>query len=89
MPTPAASAPDDLPRSGVADPPLSLSAQSPGHSGGSGKLGLALIALGVLVAVVAVLWFASHQGERHPPAGMGAAVGAASVAPSRAAFPKG
>jgi hypothetical protein len=53
--------PDELPRSAVADPPLSLEARTPGPRGGlRGKMGLAALGLLVLFAMVAAAWAASH-----------------------------
>jgi hypothetical protein len=57
--------PDDLPRSAVADPPLSLEARTPGPRGRLGKkMGLAALGLLVLFAMVAAGWAASHYSPR-------------------------
>jgi len=64
---PRSSPPDDLPRSAVSDPPLSLEARTPGPRGGlGGKMGLAALGLLVLFAMMAALWAASHYSPKAP-----------------------
>jgi hypothetical protein len=58
-------APDELPRSAGADPPLSLQARTPGPRGGlGGKVGLAALGLLVLFAMFAAVWTASHYSPK-------------------------
>ncbi|HEX3700117.1 MAG TPA: hypothetical protein VHV27_05520 [Phenylobacterium sp.] len=62
--------PDDLPRSAIADPPLSLEARTPGPRGTAPKIGLAALALVILFALVAGFWAAAHLSRppvAHPP----------------------
>lgn len=61
---------DELPRSGVSDPPLSLEARTPGRRGLPRKLLLAALGLLAIFALVAAMWLASHfspRGRLQPP----------------------
>lgn len=51
---------DELPRSAVADSPLSLDARTPGPRGVAPKLGLAALAVVLLLAMVGGLLVLSH-----------------------------
>ena len=60
-------APDELPRSAVSDPPLSLDARTPGPRGVQPKLALAVLGLLILLGMVAAMWGATWLSHRHAP----------------------
>ena len=55
---------DELPRSGVADPLLSLRARTPGPRGLAPKIGLAALGLLILFAMVALMGAAKYFSPR-------------------------
>jgi len=64
-PTPPPNA-DDAPHANASDAPLSLDARAPGPRGLTPKIGLAALALVVLLLLTAGAWAASHFSPKAP-----------------------